>query len=194
VDLKWEWEQTCLWMRIESWLRQNHPARGVGLRPGATAEEVNAAEGLLGVKFPDDLRFAYLRHNGEEDDSCGLLEERRWLPLLLVINRWNTLRDVFAKPPARRPSSRKGTKVRGRQPEPDPLWLPGWIPISDSGGCDYHCIDAGQPGEAGYGQVIDYGHHPGRPVVAPTFADWIVKLSGDLELGFSQFGLSHGLG
>ena len=55
------------WARIEGWFHIHHPKLSLGLRPGASAKEIAAAEKKLGVTFPADFRDSLLVHDGQED-------------------------------------------------------------------------------------------------------------------------------
>jgi len=55
---------TWAWRRIEWWLGWRAPHLLKRLAPGATPEQLAAAERELGVSLPEDVRESYLRHNG----------------------------------------------------------------------------------------------------------------------------------
>ena len=54
------------WRRIERWTAQHLPEVALSLRPGATEEELDAAEVELGLELPDALRVIYRIHNGQQ--------------------------------------------------------------------------------------------------------------------------------
>lgn len=84
-----------LWDRIEGWLRTHAPAIAAGLNPPASAGEVSATEQFLGVTFPQDVRRAYLRHNGQSRDSPGMLEGWEWLSLERIRDEWKVWKDLL---------------------------------------------------------------------------------------------------
>ena len=57
-----------IWSRLESWFAEHHPDLSLDLRPGATANELEAAEQALGVKLPEDFRASVRVHDGQLDE------------------------------------------------------------------------------------------------------------------------------
>ncbi len=60
-----------LWDRIEQWLRNNELAVFKSLRRGATEKAIQKLEKKIKERLPDDVRLAYLRHDGQEFESPG---------------------------------------------------------------------------------------------------------------------------
>jgi cell wall assembly regulator SMI1 len=55
---------TNLWDRFEAMLARHAPALLASLRPGASLAQIGVAEQSMGLRLPDDVRRAYLRHDG----------------------------------------------------------------------------------------------------------------------------------
>jgi hypothetical protein len=53
--------------RIDTWLRATTSAQAVVLPSGATEEEIRAAESILGLRLPGDVRESHLVHNGSNE-------------------------------------------------------------------------------------------------------------------------------
>ena len=83
------------WERIEAWLAVNAHAVADGLNPPASPESLAATEHFLGVQFPDDVRASYLRHDGQRDNSPGLLDGWEWLSLERVRDEWQVWKDLL---------------------------------------------------------------------------------------------------
>jgi cell wall assembly regulator SMI1 len=64
-------------------------------------------------------------------------------------------------------------------------WHPAWIPLTDSGSGDHHCLDMA-PGPRGTrGQIIEVWHDNGeRPVYALRFGEWLADYYERLQSGF----------
>jgi cell wall assembly regulator SMI1 len=171
------------WAALERWLRANDPARGSGLRPGATEEDVTTVERLIGAPLPAAIRFAYLRHNGEEYDSFGLFEGYRWLPLLQVAEHWLRWQRQFADGRAdrgrRRRSNRGSTQGKA--------WDPLRIPLSFNGGRGYHCVDL-RPDDGVPGRIVVF-EFATEDVVAESFEEWLAHILADFWGGKWEFGM-----
>lgn len=53
-----------IWDRFEAMLARQAPALLASLRPPALQKEIAAAEAAMGLQLPEDVRDAYLRHDG----------------------------------------------------------------------------------------------------------------------------------
>lgn len=54
------------WNAIKAWLDEHIPEIASSLRPGASEEELDAAEHQLGVTLPPALRVLYRIHDGQD--------------------------------------------------------------------------------------------------------------------------------
>jgi cell wall assembly regulator SMI1 len=53
-----------LWERVDRVLARHEPSIYASLRPPASLEQIEAAESAMGLRFPVDIRTAYLHHDG----------------------------------------------------------------------------------------------------------------------------------
>ena len=116
------------WQRIETWLVQNAPQIMQGLAPGATEEEIAAAEKIPGVALPEEVRDSYRIHDGQQTDrsiggviggvcSCQVATSCLWGGSWTNGQSGRTCRsDSFDRHPER-PSARN--KARLVEPEVD---------------------------------------------------------------------------
>ena len=163
-----------IWSRIESWLAASAPSVHASFGPPATKRELAKTEQFLGVQFPDDVRFSYLRHNGN-----GLLFGAwSWLSLKGIRNYWSSWKSLLDDGTFEgQKTTNKGSKVR------NDWWNPAWIPLvvceSDS-----VCLDLA-PGRKGrVGQMIQMWHDlDQRYVEAASFKEWLSGYADDLERG-----------
>jgi cell wall assembly regulator SMI1 len=186
-----------LWHRFENWLEQNVPDALQTLNPGASLEEIEAIQNILGVKLPDDYIASCMIHNGQNQESPSLT---CWGTLLslgvmddssftTVRAEWTMLKGVYDEDWVNQP---EGDRV-------DDLvksfwWIPKWIPITANGGGDGFCLDL-DPGEKGLqGQVIEFIHDSGsRKLEAPSFRSWFAQLVNGVEDGSIVYDEEWGL-
>ena len=86
-----------LWNRLEAYFATHWPQKELCLRPPATLERIEAAEGELGVRFPADFRESLLVHDGQDPHPSVL-----WLPgvgqlgsLDSMVECWKSDRQFF---------------------------------------------------------------------------------------------------
>ena len=51
----------------------------------ATEQEIAEAEQVLGIKFPQDVRQSYLRHNGQAYEAPWMFYDWEWLSLARAV-------------------------------------------------------------------------------------------------------------
>lgn len=165
----------CVWDRLHVWLAANAPQVLASLRPGATTEQIRAAEAEMGLTLPDDVRAAYLVHDGQTGEA--LFEGRVWLPLADVVATWQRMKGLLEDgPPADVPAE---ADVRVD------YWHPGWVPLAWGGRGDLFCIDLVPVGEGSVGQLLLWWPdlNPPASVVTPSFTHWLKDLASELEEG-----------
>ncbi len=166
-----------IWDRIEAWLGTNAPEMLSSLRPGATRDDIQAAEVTLCVTFPDDMVSSYLVHDGQEDLSYALMGDWDVLSLELMVIQWEIMRNL---PPDDDP---RDVDDPTNPVRPD-WWNLRWVPVSYDDGGDLRCVDL-DPTPAGIvGQMIVFWHtHRERDRLALSFRDWLSGYADDLEQG-----------
>jgi cell wall assembly regulator SMI1 len=186
-----------IWERIEKWLLANAPELYDELSPGASEEELQRAETILGVRLPDEVRESYGIHNGQkhyrgvgfntaevELKLYGLLDNSTLMSLEAILGRWNMLKEL-----------REGGDFDDLECITDgstvtDWWHPKWIPFTYNFQGDYDCIDL-NPGEKGrQGQIIEFWHdYDKRFLIAGSFQEFMGRFAGELEAG--EFVLSE---
>jgi cell wall assembly regulator SMI1 len=166
-----------MWQRIEAWLAANAPAIAAALNPPASVPELADTEQLLGVQFPEDVRAAYFRHNGQISNSPWMMDGWEWLSLQRIRDEWKVWKELL-----------DGGDFSGIESDADGLvvrkdwWNPAWIPLTYSGCGDHHCLDLAPGPEGTLGQIIEIWHDEGsRPVVARSFREWLTSFADALE-------------
>ncbi len=110
---------TDLLARVERWIQQHRPRFARALLPGATAEQVDAAQQQLGRAFPEEVRELLSWHNGQDPDVIGTFEGPFFLMSADQIAE--VVADLEAQPP-------EG-------------WHKGWLPFLDDDSDDYLVLD-----------------------------------------------------
>lgn len=180
---------TLEWARFETVLAQKVPALHASLRPPASGDDLAAAESRVGLRFPEEVRRAYLRHNGSAPSTTSQANQgllffpfNWWASLDQLVAEWETRRSVAeqlrAEDPELFPEPRdswRGLKVK-------PLWWnERWLPIGLSGTATCVCVDL-DPGPAGdVGQIIvDQGTQEAQ-VIASSLDEYLGKICRCLE-------------
>jgi cell wall assembly regulator SMI1 len=153
-----------LWEQVESLLAKHVPDMVAALRPPADPAKLAAAEAHFGVRLPEELRFAYLRHDGcyvESDDTVRLfLPYYRWHSLDECVAYWDILKPFYDRTFPDRdmyPDDEENWTDELVRPS---LWIPAWIPIGGSGTEANLCADM-RPAPAGVlGQLIETSDYP----------------------------------
>ena len=173
-------ENNLLWDRLEQVLAKHAPRILEELAPPAATTEINETERLLGVSLPQDVRAAYLRHNGSIRSAVlgpTLFFEARWCSLEEVVACWSQkLRraEVVGEGdhdngllPTWGPSWAK----RFTRPE---YWNSRWIPIGLNDVDCPLCVDLAPAGAGRCGQLIYVGNEgDGGVVKAPGLSEYL---------------------
>jgi cell wall assembly regulator SMI1 len=171
-----------LWDRIHVWLAANAPVVLRSLCPGATDEQIRAAEVAMGVTFPDDVKACYRIHNGQKNYS-GLS-----CPWFLHGLEWNSLNDMLDGWRGLRSLVNDGTFAPWRSIPEGPIqrdwWHPGWIPLTSDRHGSGHCLDLAPAPGGDVGQIIYWQNDdPGRYIEARSFTEWLARFADELEAG-----------
>jgi hypothetical protein len=163
------------WDRIHAWLDANAPAGYGALRPGASADEIRAAEESMGLKLPDDVVASYRIHDGQ-GNGPGLVAGEGWwlLPLQRMVAQWR------------------------RWSQADPM-ASRFVPLAWIGTGDYVFLnldpdfrkldpDAEEPG-----YLMIQRRDSGEPdPLVPSFSFWLEDFASELESGAFAYSEKHG--
>jgi cell wall assembly regulator SMI1 len=166
-----------IWKRIEAWLDAHVPSGAGILRPGATEEQIAAAERFLGVSLPEDVRVSFGLHNGQSRGPW-LMYGWELLSLERVREEWVAWKALLDEGTFRDFRSTSDGQTA------EDWWHPRWLPLTYDGAGDHHCLDL-HPGPTGQpGQIIQMWHDDSpRPVVAPSYRDWLAAFADALDAG-----------
>ncbi|MCU0691289.1 MAG: SMI1/KNR4 family protein [Polyangiaceae bacterium] len=169
----------ALWARLRSKIKALGAEGELG--PPARDESLVAAEALMGVGLPGDLRESLSIHNGDAIrkveggwQSDGPFADLELLSLAAMVSEWQTWMD----------DTRDGGLVPVAEgPVHAMFWNPKWIPITVLGGSSWHhCVDLDPPTSGTFGQVIEITDDDGlRRVVAPSFRAFLEGILRDLD-------------
>jgi cell wall assembly regulator SMI1 len=148
-----------VWKRIHQWLRENAPAGYGHLQPGASVEEIKAAEAAIGVKLPADVRESYRIHNGQANEP-GQIGGEGWrlLSIREMVEQWD----------------------RWSQANPKNAHF---VPVAWIGTGDYVLLNfdarAKEPGSV----MIQRCDSPNPDPLARSFSSWLEEFADQLEDG-----------
>ncbi|WP_203887588.1 SMI1/KNR4 family protein, partial [Planotetraspora kaengkrachanensis] len=118
------------WRRIDDWLEAHAPATLELLNPPVTAEALESAQQVVGMRFPVELSES-LKCNDGLSDWTSLLPESSPLSASGIAEHWRICmetasnNDGFVVPPW----------------EDEPWWHPLWVPWAASADGNAHIID-----------------------------------------------------
>jgi len=97
------------WTRFKTWLRANAPHLLLRINEGATQDDINTLQSLIGRPVPQDFVEFYKIHNGQKEEYGfeGLLYSDRLLPLHDITRTWKagtmlSILGAYLRPALRR--------------------------------------------------------------------------------------------
>jgi cell wall assembly regulator SMI1 len=174
-----------LWGRLERQLFIHAPKLLASLQPGLNQSSLLTFEENIGQTLPEDIRFAYMRHNGVKDvggNPLGLFGKISWYSLDWSLDWWNAICEDTAGYTTESVCAFDETDERWNQVAVVPFDLPPktWIPMGASAGTSIF-IDL-SPGVTGYsGQIISHHSSGAVSVVANSLSDYLIDLVKSLE-------------
>jgi cell wall assembly regulator SMI1 len=149
---------TELLQRLERWLAKHRRRYRAGLRPGASAADLDTLQAELGRPLPADLRTLLAWHDGQNDDFIGHFESD-W-DLLSV----DGIRAAKKELDAEKPTG----------------WQTSFIPVLADDMGDYFCLDADQP--AAPVRIFWQGRKEPE-AAAPSLTAWLADFVAAVERG-----------
>lgn len=175
------------WSRMHAQLALHAPELFASLRPPASKEDVAAAEAAFGSVLPQEIKDAYLAHDGCTATAAiprynNLLGSHRWMPLSEALSLWRQNVDLYEEcqdDETMYPPWFDETTEANRVGEP----VPGWFPIAEAGAQRNLYVDL-DPGPKGHrGQIVWHDVAGGQGVFAPSLNEYLLFLLEGLEQG-----------
>ena len=157
-----------VWKRIHAWLDENAPAGYGRLRPGASAEAIQAAEKAMDLKLLADVRASYRVHDGQADEP-GLIGGEGWCLMTLqeMVKWWQKW-------------SEHSPRFRN------------CAPVAWGGAGDYVFLDFCPESEPPGGVIVQRSDTVGPDPVAPSFRRWLEGFADKLEGGEFAYSETNG--
>jgi cell wall assembly regulator SMI1 len=174
-----------LWERLEKQLSIQAPKLAASLRPGADEASLIDFERKIGQKLPEDIRFAYLRHDGCDDVGgypVGLFGQQPWYSLNWCLDWWQNICEeaegfTTASVCAFDETDERWNEVAVRPFDVAPK---NWLPIGAKNGTVIF-VDF-LPGMTGkIGQIIRQPSNMGIAVLSQSFGGYLKDLVEALE-------------
>jgi cell wall assembly regulator SMI1 len=171
-----------IWGEIKSWITKNAPHLLNFLAPGASIQDIEAAEAKLNLKFPQAFKEFYLIHNGQIDESECLVYQQAILSLKRIVSEWQTWMDLLKDGAfifeGNFLTSASNPGIR------NDWWNPKWIPITRDGCGDSFCIDMDPTDGGKSGQIISMWYDiDSRELMSDSFENWITQYASELSKG-----------
>ncbi|WP_319019091.1 SMI1/KNR4 family protein [Microbispora sitophila] len=116
---------------IDAWLAAHAPVTLAMLNSSATAEAVESAQQVLGMRFPDELTESLKCHDGAIDWMSLFPEQQSPLSASGIARQWQIHMET---------ASDSDGFVR-RPWDDEPWWHPRWIPWAETADGVAHIID-----------------------------------------------------
>ena len=172
------------WKRIVAWYEANVGPGSFPLAPGASRNEIEALEKVIGANLPDDFRNSMLLHNGGELGCWIPWRNGYLLSLDQILREWKMYNKTYQQGGRESLCSPDSDYVPPNMKGPiKPIfWNPRRVPVTENG--ERHLmLDLDPPAKGHYGQVISFADEGPRAVVAASWADFLEGFANDLETG-----------
>jgi cell wall assembly regulator SMI1 len=191
----------AFWRRVESRFKRSAIDLFEALRRPATEEEVHAVEAEIGFRLHDEVRAAYLRHNGTAHHGGRKYERGTiittlnttavWLPLAFALEDWRTLKEYHSK---------LRTIVAKTIPPDTTRWdnwvvkSVGWneshFPIAVQNSTTRMFVNLAPDHDGQAGQIFEFNGTVEKTVYAPSFNTLLGTMCDLLQAGALAFGVS----
>ncbi|GGP40708.1 SMI1/KNR4 family protein [Streptomyces abikoensis] len=150
---------TGAWKRIETWLREHAPVSFASLQAGASREEIDRAEGELGVRVPAELKALWGLHRGVHSSvgAAFLQDNAKLMTIAEAIDLHRHWGEVYD----------------------DHLWDRRWIPVCTLG---EHSWSSGLYLDAGTGEVWSWDEFANRQVEFESLTSYLEEMADALEV------------
>ncbi len=175
-----------LWVRLESWARNNAPEITAELNNGADSEDIEALEAVLGVTLPPNFKASLAIHDGEDDGwPCRVFAEHgAYLSTTRIVEEWRDRQrhaEEFASDPG---EDALDDVVAVDGPVQPKLFMPGWVPFMECNGDVFWAIDFSPAPGGTHGQIIEVDWEAcSWSVIADSFTAFFDDYVTDLEQG-----------
>ena len=168
-----------VWHSIKSKLKIIAPQILEGLNKGVSDDGVQKLEKLIIAKLPESFIDFYKVHNGQTEDSPGLIGAEELLSFERITIEWkrwkSLLDDKHFEDEHGSYKSRPGLGIKNN------WWNPLWLPITYDGHGNHYCLDLDPNSGGTYGQIIRMWHDEvERSLEATSFKKWITNYKNDL--------------
>ena len=187
--------ESVIWDRFENTMKLRAPRDYGALNPPAGADQIAAAERELKLRFPKELKAAYLRHNGVSHNApdwiCGPFQECYWCTIDQMVADWKD-RRMFAEAHDDGSDGIYSPEVWAKLDVRPEFHNKKWLPIALSNTTTRYFVDLA-PGPLGTrGQIIRDSGMREPHVIAPSLNAWLDFVTRSFESG--RFVIEEGSG
>lgn len=174
-----------IWARLVKLIELKAPGWQLSLRSPVSLDQLAAAEKALGFLLPEEVREAYLHHDGQSMPSDPFFFTYWWIPLEQLVEEWEINREVSES--LQQDSLDNDDLATGDgKINTSENWPKQWIPIGRDG-CGGNIFADYCPGSAGsLGQLVSrFDGVPlhGEDVIAQNLREYLHRLIDCLENG-----------
>jgi cell wall assembly regulator SMI1 len=148
--------------RLDEWLKRNRSSYYAQLLPGASDEEIQRLEQLVGLPLPESIKSLYRWRNGQTPGCFEAFHDNKmFLNLQDIAETWAMLKEL----------------LEGGDFEIQNWWRIGWVPLMHDGAGNYLCLDLEGTFTGRKGQILEFWHDDhDRDVLYPSAADYLETL------------------
>ncbi len=167
-----------IWHRLENWMMKNAPHLRTELNTSLSEDMIYKLEKKIGGTLPKEYIGFLKVHNGQNQDSEGLINTEELLSAERIIEEWSVWKDLLDKGDFKEIESQPDKGIKAD------WWNSKWIPITHDGGGNHYCIDLDPDKGGTKGQIIRMWHDSSeRELIANSFKEWISNYVNELEKG-----------
>lgn len=168
-----------LWIRIEGLLGAYGCQDRVGLRQGASDDQILSLQDHLGVDFPDSLKRFLSIHDGQ-DGQAGLVGGQQLLSTESIRQEWDMWRSLDERAMNADCADFMASNPKGAI---KPMYTNrSWIPLTKDWGGNHIGLDFDPDVQGTVGQVIRFGRDEDtKLLVAESFDAFAEKLATSLS-------------
>ncbi len=177
------------WKRFEEWIKINAPHLLKELNTGASQDDINKLESIIGQKLPDDFVEFYKIHNGQNNEGEVLINSENILEIDDIIGYCEDLKMMLSDPLFNYEDKEVGDEgVKGN------WWNMLWVPFTHDRSGNHICLDLDPTETGNISQVIRYWHDsPFRELYGTSFSRWFSDYVTGLENGDIVYAKGWGL-
>lgn len=172
----------AIWSEIKDLIGRHGHLDSLGLRPGASGEQLDALERHLGVELPTALRDFLAVHDGQDWRARGLFFHSTFLGADEIAGEWDNWRSIDE---VEMNADCAGFMASDPPDFVKPMYTSRfWIPLTHDGAGNHAGLDFDPDVKGRAGQIIAFGRDMDtKRLIAPDFETFVDLFVAELRSG-----------